>query len=196
MNGIEKIIARLEADAQAEIDALNAESREEIDALMAEYQSKADTAYLNAVRDGKAACALRAERMASSAELESRKELLSFKQELVSEVFSRAAERLAKLPKEEYVAFLAAQAAKAASTGQEELVFNAADSAELGSAVAKAANKLLKTGHLTVSPETRDIPGGVIVKQGDIETNCAIDTLIHLRRNDLASQVAEILFAT
>ena len=196
MNGIEKIIARLEADAQKEIDALNAEARTECDNLLADYQSRADAAYQNAVKDGKAACALRAERAASSAELEGRKELLAFKQELVSGVFAAAAERLQKLPKEDYIAFLAAQAAKASSNGQEKLVFNARDAKEVGAEVVKAANKLLNGGKLTVSPETRDIPGGVIVKQGDIEANCAIDTLIHLRRNDLASQVAEILFAT
>ena len=58
----------------------------------------------------------------------------------------------------------------------------------------KLAEKGIK-GALTVSGETREISGGVIVRQGNIEVNCAVETLVQLRRSELASQVAEILFA-
>ena len=63
----------------------------------------------------------------------------------------------------------------------------------------EAANALLAQrgvkGSLTVSSDTRAISGGVIVRQGNIEVNCAVETLVQLRRSELASQVAEILFA-
>ena len=197
MNGIDKIISRLEADAQAEIDAVNAKSKAECDGILAEYGEKAKAAYDAALKKGQADCAQRAERLASAAEMEAKKALLSFKQELVGDVFDQAAARLAALPEKEYVSFLAAQAAKAAITGAEELIFNEKDASGVGKDVAAAANKLLGgKGKLTVSKETRRISGGVIVKQGDVETNCAIDMLVQLRRSDLASQVAEILFAT
>lgn len=196
MTGIDNIIARLEADARAEIDQLNAESKSECDAILAEFKTKADEAYAARVKEGKAVCAQRAERALSTAELDARKEKLTFKQELVSEVFAKAGARLTGLPKAEYVAFLAGQAAKAASLGTEELLFSAKDAKEVGAEVAKAANKLLGAkGKLTVSSETRPISGGVIVKQGDIEANCAVEMLVQLRRDDLASQVAEILFS-
>ena len=40
----------------------------------------------------------------------------------------------------------------------------------------------------------RDIPGGVILREGDIEINSSLDTLISQYRYQLASQVAEVLF--
>ena len=127
--------------------------------------------------------------------MEARKQLLAFKQQLVSKAFEEAERQLAELPREEYIAFLASLAAKAATYGTEELVFNARDAKEVGSAVAKAANAALGAkGHLTVSEETREISGGLIVKQGDIETNCALDMLVSMQRSALASQVAEVLF--
>ena len=43
--------------------------------------------------------------------------------------------------------------------------------------------------------ETADIPGGFIMRCGNIEVNCAADTLVMLRRASLSSQVAEILFS-
>lgn len=196
MTGIDNIIARLEADARAEIDLLNAETKSECDAILAEFKTKADAAYEARIKEGKEYCAHRSERTLNTAELDARKELLTFKQGMVSDVFAKAGARIIGLPKAEYVDFLANQAAKAASSGGEELVFNAKDAKEVGAEVAKAANKLLGAkGKLTVSGETRPISGGVIVKQGDIEANCAVDMLVQLRRNDLASQVAEILFS-
>ena len=116
-----------------------------------------------------------------------------------AKAFADAAEQLVNLPQEQYVKFLAAQAAKAADTGAEELIFNTRDAGTVGPAVAEAANALLEQrgvkGALTVSGETREISGGVIVRQGNIEVNCAVETLVQLRRSELASQVAEILFS-
>jgi len=199
MNGIEKITARLEADAQAEIDAINAEAAAQCDALLEEYKAKAQEIYDARMEQGNKACELRVQRQNATADMEARKAILSFKQEMVSEAFDATVKKLVQMPEEEYVAFLAAQAAKAADFGTEVLIFNEKDAAKVGAAVAKAANALLKDkgihGGLTVSDETRDIPGGLIIKQGDIEVNCAVDTLVQLYRNQLASDVARILFA-
>jgi V/A-type H+-transporting ATPase subunit E len=196
MTGIDKIIARLESEAGAELDALKAEAAEKREAALAEYREQAQKEYESNIKSGKAACALRGERLQSAAEMEAKKKMLSFKQELVGDVFTAAQERIIHLPHDEYVSFLAAQAANAAQSGTEELIFNARDAREVGAEVVKAANaRLGEKGTLTLSAETRKIPGGVIVKRGNIEANCAVDMLVQLRRADLASQVAEILFA-
>ena len=189
MSGLDKIGARRETDAQAEIDAVRADADAQRAAILEEYRQKADAEYAARLAVGKRDAAQREERLGGAADMEARRRMLT-------EVFSAAAEKLVSLPKDEYIAFLAAQAAKAAASGTEELVFNAHDAKELGREVAKAANALLgPKGHLTVSDETREISGGVIVRQGDIEANCAVETLVRLRRGELAAQVAELLFA-
>lgn len=196
MTGIEKIIARLESEANQELTALKAEADKEREAALAEYRSQADAVYESNIKSGKAACALRGERLQSAAEMEAKKKLLSFKQELVSGVFDNAVEQISHLPKDKYVAFLVDQVLSAVQTGDEELIFNARDAQKYGADVIWTANaRLGKRGHLKVSEETRAIPGGVIVKRGNIEANCAVDILVQLRRADLAAQVAEILFA-
>ena len=197
MNGIDKIISRLEADAHSEIDAVKAASKQECDGILSEYAEKAKQAYDDAIRRGKEASAQREERLASAADMDAKKAMLSFKQELVGGVFDAAVERLANLPEKKYIAFLAGQAAQAAATGGETLIFNARDAKAVGEKVAAEANKRLgERGKLRVSKHTRDIPGGLIVKNGDIETNCAIDMLVQLSRGELAGKVAEILFST
>ena len=195
MNGIEKIVARMETDAEAERTALQAETSAQCEALRAEYEEKAQKEYSDRLQKGMEECRARAERLAGTADMEARKSILNFKQNMISDVFKDAERQLAALPKADYVKFLASLAAKAAAYGDEELVFNETDAREVGKEVAKAANALLGAkGHLTVAEETRRIPGGIIIKHGDIETNCAVDTLVQLRRSELAPQVAELLF--
>ncbi len=199
MNGIEKITAKLESEARAEIEAINAETEAKCEEIKKEYDKKAQDEYWKRVQDGAKSVETRVERMASAADMEARKSVLAFKQEMVSKAFDRAVQNICQLPREEYIAFLAGQSVKAASTGTEELIFNAHDKKTFGADAAKAANALLKkkglVGGLTVADETREIPGGLIVRQGDIEMNCSVDILVQLYRNELASQVAEILFA-
>ena len=198
MNGIDRISRRLVADAEARIAVLNAETAEKCEAILNEYRGKAKAAYDARMQEGDAEREIRMQRLGSTAEMEAKKAILAFKQEMIGQVFDNAVEKLVSMPKEQYVQFLAALAAKAAERGTEELIFNARDAAAVGRETVKAANALLKANGLpaglTLSEETREIPGGVIVRQGNIETNCAADTLIRMSRSELAPQVAEILF--
>ncbi len=197
MNGIEKIAARIEADAKAEIDVLNAETEAQCAAIIAEAEAKAAEAYEKRMAKGKSECEVRVQRLGATADMEARKAILAFKQEMVSEAFAKAVDAIINLPKEEYIEFLATQAAAASSNGYEELVFSERDRA-VAEAAAKRANAILqekgKEAHLSVSAENADIPGGLILRHGDIEVNCAADTLVGLYRNRLAGQVAGVLF--
>ncbi|MCI9156017.1 MAG: hypothetical protein HFF44_03625 [Lawsonibacter sp.] len=47
---------------------------------------------------------------------------------------------------------------------------------------------------LTLSEETRDIRGGFIMVDGDVEINCAFETLVRLQREQMEKTVADALF--
>ena len=49
-------------------------------------------------------------------------------------------------------------------------------------------------GMLTLAEETRDIRGGFIMVDGDVEINCAFDTLVRLQREQMEKKVADALF--
>ncbi len=197
MNGIEKISARIEADALSEIAAIEAEAAARCAQISAEAQARASEAYAQRMALGRAEAEQRRERLGAAADMEQRKSILAFKQEMVGEAFDRAVEAIVNLPEAQYIEFLAAQAAKASSNGCEELLFSQRDQA-VAAAAAKRANAILKEmgreGRLTVAAETANIPGGLILRQGHIEVNCAADTLVMMHRSRLAGQVASILF--
>ena len=47
---------------------------------------------------------------------------------------------------------------------------------------------------LTLSEQTRDIKGGFIMVDGDVEINCAFETLVRLQREKMEKKVADALF--
>jgi len=47
---------------------------------------------------------------------------------------------------------------------------------------------------MTLSDETRDIAGGLILRRGSIEANCSVELLVELCKGEMASKLADILF--
>lgn len=64
----------------------------------------------------------------------------------------------------------------------------------LGKVVNSTTAMVTRTGLLTLSQETRDIKGGFIMVDGDVEINCAFETLVRLQREKLEKEVAKVLF--
>lgn len=197
MKGIEKITAHIEADAKAEaqeIWPLPTPRSGNRGGLQPESAGR--------VLDPRP---LRCERVRgpgaaheSSCGHGIQKSILATKQELVARAFDRAQEMIINLPAEKYTEFLARLASESATTGEEEVIFNERDRNGCGAAVIEAANRRLlgkdvKAG-LRMSAETRGICGGLILRQGGIEVNCTVETLIDLCRGEMSSQLAEVMF--
>ena len=199
MEGIKKITERIAAEVMAEIASIQEETAEKCRAIKDEYNQKAQSEYWRMVREGAKEYESYGQRLSGAAEMERKKSVLAMKQEAISRVFDKAIENLCNMPEDKYVDFLARQAANAASTGLEEIVFNARDKTSCSKAVVKAANELLKKRgllpKLTVSGVTGNFKGGLLVKQGDIEANCTVEKLVELSKSELTARVAEVLFA-
>ena len=194
MKGTEKIIAHIQADAEAQADAILAQAEQNCASIRAAWDQKAKDAYAEKIRVGVKANQDRLDSMERLAKMEGRKAILGVKQDLVAESFDRAAEQLVNLPEEQYVALLAKLAAEASVTGEEEIVLNARDRAAVGQKVVDAANAQLSGGKLTLSAETGDFKGGLILRRGSIEANCTAELLVELRREDMAAELARVLF--
>ena len=195
MKGTEKIIAHIQADAKAETDAILGRAEKECDEQRRFYEAKAAEAYAERIRAGVRDCQDKMDSVSRIGQMESRKAMLTLKQEMVSKSFDRALEMLVALPAEEKTAFYARLAADAAVTKDEELILNAADAEAIGSAVVAAANARLGGGALRLSEERGSFVGGLILRRGAIEVNCTAELLVELQRGDLSAQLADVLFA-
>lgn len=198
MTGIDKIIAHIEAEAQAEIERIQAQTAERTAKIQAEAAAEAEAAAARILHQGKQAAEQREQRLVSAEEMESKKQLLATRQQLVTEAFERALNQLRHLQADEYVALLATLAANAAITGEEELIFSAKDKESYAQAVCDKANQLLAERHqnnqLHVAAEERPLDGGFYMRRGQVELNFDFASLIHYLRGTISSEVAQVLF--
>jgi len=198
MNGIEKILDKLQAESRAETEAILEKARTEAKAVADRYGRQAEQEKAAAEEKGRKAAAERQDRLIRAAEMESKKTILGAKQAVLDEAFAQARETLLNLPREKYMALLASLAAGSAGSGEEAVVLNQADRASLGEQVVAEANRLRsqagKLAALTLSAETADIDGGLLLRDRTSEVNCTFETLLRLSREELAGQAAAILF--
>ena len=193
MQGIENITNRIKADAQAEIDKINAQADAQIAEINASYAAKAAKEEADILAKGEISAKERESRLVSSAQMDAKKEILSAKQKMINQAYELALDKLAKLPEADYIGLLAGLA-KSASAGGGVLTFNAADKEKIGAKVAEKANALLGGGKLTVSENTAPIKGGFLFKDGAVEVNCSLETLVKTVRTDTTGEVNAILF--
>lgn len=194
MKGTEKLIAHIKADADAQADAILSQAEQQCAGIRADFDKQAAALYAERLRVGVKETQDQVDSAQRIARMEGRKGLLGAKQEMVSRSFRKAQEQIVALPEDKYVAFLAKLAANAAVTGEEEIVLNQRDRQRLGEKLVQAANARLKNGRLTLSKDTGDFAGGLILRRGSIEVNCTVELLVELSQAELSAKVAEILF--
>ena len=193
MNGLDKIIARMEADTQAACDALAARAAENAAAILRDCQAQADAVTRDSAQRAEAQAAEHLEHLNGSSQLACRQRVLAAKQQLIDEAFARTAQALAALPQADYIDLLAALAAENGS-GDEELLLSKTDRDAVGAAVVEAANAKKPGAAFRLSEETRDTGGGLVLRRDRVELNCSFTEKLRQLRQEESSAVAQLLF--
>lgn len=193
MNGLDKIIARMEADTRVECDALAANAAGNADAILRDYQAQADAVARDSAQRAETQAAEHLEHLNDSSQLVCRQRVLAAKQQLIDEAFARTAQALTALPQAEYVDLLASLAAENGS-GDEELLLSKTDRDAVGAAVVEAANAKKPGAAFRLSEETRDTGGGLVLRRGRVELNCSFTEKLRQLRQEESSAVAQLLF--
>ena len=193
MNGLEKIVARMEADTQAACDALAASAAENAAAILRDCQVQADAAAQDSAQRAAAQATEHLEHLNGSSQLACRQRVLAAKQQLIDEAFARTAQALTALPQAAYIDLLASLAAENGS-GDEELLLSKPDRDAVGAAVVEAANAKKPGAAFRLSEETRDTGGGLVLRRGRVELNCSFTEKLRQLRQEESSAVAHLLF--
>ena len=194
MTGTEKIIAHIETDAKAQAEEIISAAEARCAEIKSKYELQAADLYQAKIREGVKACQDKEDGALRISRMEARKSTLAVKQEMVSKSFEMALEQITSLPEEQYIAFLKRLAMQASSTGDEEILLNARDREKIGEKLLAAVNA--EPGKsLTLSDETREIAGGLILRRGNVEANSSAELLVDLTRSELSSKLANVLFS-
>lgn len=195
---LEKIIERIEHDAQAQIDEIKNKASAEADRIIQSAKEEAESFRAQALEGARKEAEQRKQRLISSANLEFRKELLAEKQNAIDSAFQEAIDTLLNMEDAEYKRVIKKMIMSSVQTGDEEIVLSKRDKARLNNDFLNEVNSQLakdgKKGNLTISEDTYEISGGFILRRGSIEINNSFESLFKSSRDDLESEVAKLLF--
>ncbi len=198
MNGIEKITARIRADAADEASRMQEDAVRRCSDVIEEGRRQAEQQTAARLAQGEKEAQEQKNRLLKAADMNARKQILQAKQDLVAEAFDRAEDRLRTLSGAERTDLLSRLAARAAVSGKEAVVLDEED-LPAGQAVVDGANALLsqagRTAQLTLSPEPGRFSGGLMLREGQIFVNGTIEALLRQAKEELSASVAAGLFS-
>ena len=188
MSGLDKIIARLEADCADECDQIEMRAQADaagiIEGAAREGKAEAD----RILADAKAQAELIAKKAESTAAVNDRRMLLEAKVALIDETVEAAVKKLRSLDVPSYFGVLEKLAGKYRTGAPGTLYLSVADLAR------KPEGFLNAFPEITVSDMPGQMDDGFLLKYGDIEINCAFSAFMNASRDDLKAIAAEQLF--
>ncbi len=196
--GADRIIQRVQDDAQAKAEQIKAEAQEKANAIEEDARQKAERRKAHILEQARKTATEQKGRIIGVAQLETRKSLLAAKQEMISEAFDKALDELVNLDDQEYLKVVRDLLLNMAETGSETVIFSEQDRKRITDDFWKEINEALskqgKKGELKLSEETRNIKGGFILQVSGVEMNCSFEALLDMKRDELEPEIARLLF--
>ena len=222
MNGLEKITDKILAEAEAEAGRILAEAEAEAEGIRAAYAEKAEAIRARVASDAEREGTELVARAKNADTVARRNAILRVRGELVDEAISSTLEAVRSMGAEQYVellsgllsaAFLEQIEAEESSRelyGEEEataperyeVLLSASDREAYGEALIASVRARLaaragreRIDRLVLSRDAAAIDGGLILRYGDIESNCSLELLFAGLRRELEGEVSHALFA-
>jgi V/A-type H+-transporting ATPase subunit E len=219
MTGLEKITARIEAQARERARVVLQKAEEDCCRLAEEYAARAEQTRTRIAEEAAAAREVMISSTRSAVEKEERELIAATRKALVDEAFDAAKKELFSTDYGKYRELLVALLVNALleqdritkqsiEMGDEveeverfEVLLNAADRERFGTAVVEGARRVTErrigaanAAKLCLAPDTADIDGGLVLRLGNVELNCSLSVVLADLRTEMECRVAELLF--
>ena len=198
MNDIKNITEKIISDAKAQVAAneniASAKAEESIEACRKKAEKMIADSEFAAKREADAAV----ERAENSQKMSRRNMLLKAKCEVLDEAFVKAKEQLCNADRQVYLDFLVKLFGRTMTACDGVLMLNEKDLQSVGNDFYTQAKKLFEKEHpdfaLTLCDTAADIDGGFILKNGDIEYNCSVSSVLNDFRAKRENDIFKLLF--
>ena len=219
MTGLEKVIGKIIADAEADARAILDKARAECEAIKAKYAAQTEVEIEKLKDECDRECQALIIRARSSAAMAKRNAILEARAKLIDDAYASAEKIIRNMNGDQYLELLhkmlrssmknqlEGEAESLRLYGEDispaayEVVLNSRDRDTYG-------EKLLatyRTGYgsrispavlakLRLATDTAPIDGGIILRCGPVETNCSLAMLMAENRRDTEAKVSSILF--
>ena len=194
--GLEEIIRKIVSETETKVKEILTLAKEEKRNILAQAENAAQKIKEKMLKNGEEELGEKKQRQITLVKLEAQKTLLEEKQKIINEVYLGVKEKLENFSSQEYRKLLKELILKFA-TGGEEIIVAEKDKSKIDTDFLKNLNhELAKKDKksLSLSPVTRNIPGGFILRLRKLEINLSFPALIKFLREKTESQVVKILF--
>jgi len=193
---VDDILKRIKADAEDAARKIVSEGQEAADAVSREALARVEVQK----KELRARAEQRAQedknRITTLARLAARRELLNEKQAFIDRVFDEAGSRISGMETGEYRKFVASFLKSTVESGSEEVLIGEKETRIDQAFLDSMSREAGWSGGLKLAGERRAIKGGFILRDGRVETNCALETILRDARERLETEVASILFGS
>ncbi|MFI3173792.1 MAG: V-type ATP synthase subunit E [Bacillota bacterium] len=186
MNDGKIIIDKIIAMADKEVKVIESQAKKEVDAIIKatnDKESKKEEKLEQMMQH--VGDELKAKEI-SSADLDSKVMLLECKQGILNGIISEAKKRLVSLSDAEYTKVVGDMLSALDSSVGKDIIVSAKD--------AKILADVIKEKGFSLSDETRDIDGGFIVKNNEVEYNYSFESILAIEEDEIRQTIASILF--
>jgi V/A-type H+-transporting ATPase subunit E len=183
LNEKEKILK----DAEVEIANIKNQAKREIESIQKEilgrYSQEAE---------------LKEKKIITEANLDSKKDILSEKQNIIADIFSKVLEKITGLEDERYLSLLEALILDNVEIGEEIVYIGNQERKLVNQEFIKKINEKLKLqgrkGNLKLSENRVPIIGGVILATGEIRKNASLEVILEKIKDEIETQLNQFLF--
>lgn len=189
MDDISKILDAIEAEGKEEAERIIEKNRANIEELNRLYDREANIAGQDIFSQAEKDAHRIYKKNLSQADIKSRNIRLTARRNILEQAFAEAEKTLEKAPKNRKKDFYEKLIAKYGVGETAVVQLNAADKKLLG-------NKLKAEGvKIKIDDQAGDFSGGLIIKEGNIETDCTFETMIEQVKTEHEWKIADILFS-
>ena len=195
---LEKIINQIQDGTKEKTEQILKEAKEKAEQIKKDSIEEAKQKKATILEQARKDAQEREKRMLQMAHLSGRKSILAEKQNTLQTFFSDVMDRLAGMNPEKYRDMLKRMILKAVKSGNEEIIFSSKDRKVLDKVWLDGVNMALTSernlpGQLKLAQETRDIIGGFILRDGQVEINSSFEAILKYNQNRLETEVADFL---
>lgn len=195
MNGLDSIIDTIinEAQQQASKNIQAAQSEKAV--LMSETEEELATVEKKFKEQILADSEKVIERASAANEQYLKQQLMITKMKFIDGVINEAMEKIRSMPAEEYFAAMEKLILSNAHNADGVIAFNKADNERMPKDFVKNCSAKLDGGSIKLSEAAEDIDGGFIIRYGDVEENCSIESIFRFKYDELCDIVNGFLSA-
>lgn len=195
---LDKLLQAIEAKAALEAEEILRQARDEADQILETVRAASETDSRHLQEELRVQREREWSHRLSQAQLDSRKQILQTKTEILDQIFDRVLRQFKSLDQEQYRQWLTDQICRMSDRGLQIIVFAEEDSARLPAHwiqdLRKRITSLEVTREIVVKFSGTDFTGGFILQFPDYEIIVTCEAMVDELRESMEAELAALLF--